>query len=184
MAKKNLKKSSNATTSRKGGDRPPFPLWRVALVFVSLVAAFNLLQWFFLMPDGMAAFQDWTARNAAWLISHTGIEVTLQQCHLYLPTSHWEVTPECTASSAIYVFTAFLLAYPATWGARIIGLVSGIVLLLVANLLRLLALAWAARVNADLAIYFHDYVWQIAFLFLVAVMWLVWLEFLVKKDAA
>lgn len=183
MAKGNKKTVKTKTTQRKGASSP-FPLWRVALVFLLLVAGFNQLQWFLFMPDGMAVVQNWTARSAAWLISTSGIDVTLQQCFLYLPTSHWEVTPECTASSAIYVFAAFLLAYPASWKARCKGLLSGILLLVAANLLRLLALAWVAKFDPNLATYFHDYVWQIAFLLLVALLWLVWLDLMVKPDAA
>ena len=54
--------------------------------------------------------------------------------------------------------------------------------IIIANTLRLFTLAWATELFAKYAHLAHDYVWQVAFLILIAVMWLVWIELVVKRD--
>jgi exosortase/archaeosortase family protein len=53
---------------------------------------------------------------------------------------------------------------------------------LLANIARLFTLAWATEWSSGYAHWAHDYVWQVAFLMLIAVMWLVWIEIVVKRE--
>lgn len=92
------------------------------------------------------------------------------------------MTPECTALSAMIVFVAFVLAYPSLVKSKGIAILAGIPFLILANTLRLFSLAWATELFPKYAELVHDYVWQVAFLILIAVMWLLWIEIVVRHE--
>jgi hypothetical protein len=48
--------------------------------------------------------------------------------------------------------------------------------------LRLFSLAWATEMFPKYAEFVHDYVWQVAFLIVIAVMWLLWIEMVVRHE--
>jgi exosortase/archaeosortase family protein len=179
MAKKKKK-----VRSQKEPDKPEskFPIIRTCLLFAMLVLGFHLVQWLF-KPQYLAGIQLITSKAAAWLIGLSGIEVTLKQIHIHFAGTHWEIVPECTALSAIYVYVSFIVAYPSTIKAKVLALVAGIPTIFLANLLRLFTLAWVLKLIPGKDHYFHDYIWQIGFIFLLILMWMVWIELAVKREA-
>ena len=58
------------------------------------------------------------------------------------------------------LFTSFVLAYPASWRARLIGLALGVPLFFAVNVLRLATLARVVEVYPGAFFYLHEYVWQ------------------------
>lgn len=157
-------------------------MWRIGTMFVACVIGFHLALWRLVRPDQIEWLQLVTARVSAFLISSSGIESSLQRTFIQLGEVRWEVTPECTAVSAAGVFLSFVLCYPARFLSEGIAVAVGIPLLFAANILRLFLLAWATSFDARLAEYVHDYVWQVAFLLLVVVMWLGWLALVVQRE--
>lgn len=177
-------KKKKKVRSKKRPDRPEskFPILRTCLLFVILVLGFHLVQWLF-KPQYLAITQLITSKAAAWLIGLSGIEITFKQTHIYFAGAHWEIAPECTAISAIYVYVSFIVAYPSTIKAKVMALVAGIPTIFLANLLRLFTLAWVFKLIPGKDHYFHDYIWQIGFIFLIILMCLVWIELMVKREA-
>jgi exosortase/archaeosortase family protein len=178
-----MAKKKKEVRSQKKPDKPEskFPIIRTCLLFAMLVLGFQLVDWLF-KPQYLAGIQLITSKAAAWLISLSGIEVTFEQIHIYFSGAHWEIVPECTALSAIYVYISFIVAYPSTIKAKVLALVAGIPTIFLANLLRLFTLAWACKLIPEKAHYFHDYIWQIGFIFLLILMWMVWIELMVKRE--
>ena len=162
--------------------RRPFPVVRVSLLFSLLVLVFNLLQWLVLIPDNMLQLQLVTARLTAWLVAASGLPLTLAGVEIFLGNSHWEVTPECTALSAVFVFLAFVLVYPTSFRAKLKAVLVGIPFLFVANISRLFGLAWVSHLLPQQVDLFHDYVWQVVFLLLVVLMWLAWIDWCVRHE--
>lgn len=181
MAKR---KQANLDNINKGvaDGRPRFPLLRVCLVFFSLVLGLHLLQWTVIPRSLLNELQAFTAYITATTISTSGIPVKLDGAHLFLLGEHWEVILECTALSAFIVFASFVLAYPSHMKSKSFGLLIGIPALFAANIIRLFVLAWATRWSPEYAPVVHDYVWQIAFLLLLVLMWLAWIELVVKHE--
>ena len=179
MAKKKKKVRSQKKPYKL---KPKFPIIRTCLLFAMLVLGLHLVQWLF-KPQYLAITQLITSKAAAGLIGLSGIEVTFKQIHIYFAGAHWEIVPECTALSAIYVYVSFIVAYPSRIKAKALALVAGIPTIFLANLLRLLTLAWAFKLIPGKDHYFHDYIWQIGFIFLIILMWMVWIELVVKREA-
>lgn len=158
-----------------------FPLARVAALFILLVVIFHATIWL-LTKSSIEWIQEITVNMAVYLISLTGIRAEAQHTFIVMPNALWEVTLECTALSAIFVFISLVIAYPASSMAKAIGLAAGIVMIFCANIMRLFMLAWATHIHREAALYFHDYVWQLAFLGLILYMWYLWLEMVVRNE--
>lgn len=179
-------KLHNNLSGEKGATvgRPRFALLRLCLIFFSLVLGFHFIQWTVVPRPYLDALQIFTAEITAALISASGIPLTLKGTHIFLLNTHWEVILECTALSAFIVFTSFIVAYPSTIKSKTLGLLVGLPSLFVANILRLFALAWATKWSPKYAPTVHDYAWQIAFLLLLVLMWLAWIELVVKRETS
>ena len=168
-------------TKRSGGNsRPRFSILSFIL-FAILVLLGNTPLWFF--PDTIIPFQKFMAKIVGSLISASGLQVVQTGVSITLENDQWIMTPECTALSAMIVFVAFVLVYPSSLKSKGIAVLTGIPFLIIANTLRLFSLAWATELFAKYAHLAHDYVWQVAFLILIAVMWLVWIEMVVKHES-
>lgn len=159
-----------------------FPLLRTCLLFFSVILAFNLVEWLLLKPWQVELFQIATAKVVSSVMSMSGLQNHLQGTHIFFPGAHWEVVSECTALQAMYVFVAFVIAYPSLLMSKGVGIGLGLPLLFVANIVRLLVLAWAIQLVPDYAEIVHDYVWQVAFLFLLVLMWMGWMDLVVKRE--
>ena len=168
--------------AEKSGDRnsPRFPILRFVL-FAALVLIGNTPLWFF--PQTIIPFQEFMVKVVAGLLDASGMQVMQDGVYIHLKNDQWIMTPECTAISAMIVFTAFVLVYPSSIKSKGIAVLTGIPFLILANILRLFYLAWATELFPKYAHLAHDYVWQVAFLILIAVMWLVWLELVVNRES-
>lgn len=164
---------------RSGDKRPRFSILSFVF-FAVLVLIGNTPLWFF--PDSIIHFQKLMVKIVGGLIHASGLQAIQNGIYITLENDNWIMTPECTALSAIVVFVAFVIVYPASMKSKGIAVLAGIPFLIVANTLRLFSLAWATELFAKYAQLAHDYVWQVAFLILIAVMWLVWIEMVVKRE--
>ena len=89
------------------------------------------------------------------------------------------ITRDCTAVTLGGLFAAAVLAYPASWRERTIGLAAGLPALSLLNLLRLVSLGWIG-VHAPSAFQVVHAFWYEALLIFVAGLgWLLWVRFAV-----
>ncbi len=177
------KQINGQVTSQPGaGNSSGFPLFRVALVFCTLVLGFHVLEWTYALFRPITIFQDVTAYTVAQLVSIIGINCTLNGSQITMPHTVWNVVLECTALTAVVVFISFIIAFPATWRSRAIGICTGVPFILAANILRLVTLAWLTQKIPKSSEFIHDYIWQVVFLFMVVLMWIAWLSLVVNRE--
>ena len=86
------------------------------------------------------------------------------------------INHECTGVFVLFVLISFLGAYPATWRAKIIGIVVGVSVLSLINVVRIATLVRLVEFYPGAFEYFHEYVWQGAFLMLVTLYAISWVE--------
>ena len=168
-------------TSRSGGvNRPRFSIL-IFVLFAVLVLIGNAPLWFF--PNTIIPFQKFMVKIVGGLINASGLQAVQNGVYIILKNGLWVMTPECTALSAMIVFVAFVMVYPSSVKSKGIAVLAGIPFLIIANTLRLFSLAWATELFAMYAHLAHDYLWQVAFLILIAMMWLIWIEMVVKRES-
>lgn len=173
--------TKKTVTSRYGSNNSPRFSILSFVLFAVLVLIGNTPLWFF--PDIIVPFQKFMVKLVGGLISSSGLQAIQNGVYITLNNGQWTMTPECTALSAMIVFVAFVIVYPSSIRAKGIAVLAGIPFIIIANTLRLFTLAWATELFAKYAHLAHDYVWQVAFLILIAIMWLVWIEVVVKHES-
>ncbi len=98
-------------------------------------------------------------------------------------TFSFVVIPDCGAIPVMVIFVAAVLAFPATWTARLMGLVMGLPILYAVNVFRLAFLACVGAWDRGREIFnfAHHYVWQGIYIVFVVAVWMAWVELFVKR---
>jgi exosortase H (IPTLxxWG-CTERM-specific) len=82
----------------------------------------------------------------------------------------------CNGVEATIVLVAAILAFPAPWKSRLIGLAAGIVAVQGLNVIRVISLFYLGQWNIDVFQWAHLYVWQALIMLDVLVVWLIWVR--------
>lgn len=158
-------------------------LVRTAILFCLLAVTGNVISYFLTKGEHLYFFEVLTAHVAGFLMKITGLEPVIYQNIIKFAGTVWLVDTECTAVNLINVFAAFICVYPASIKNKSIGLLLGLPFIIVANIARLLGMAWVVEVAPSYLGYFHDYLWQVLFLIMVGLMWLFWVDKLVSNES-
>ena len=143
--------------------------------------ALHAFTWLFALK-GYIKWGYGTAHIVSAILSATGIQNTVDYNIIHLRNDTWNVTSECTAVNAVFLFISFILAYSSTYRSKVIGLACGIPLIIVVNITRLVVLGWVTEYWPKQAKLFHDYVWETIFLFFIIVLWFVWINKVVSHE--
>ncbi len=82
----------------------------------------------------------------------------------------------CNGVEATLVLFAAILAFPAPWRHRAIGLVLGFVAVQALNVVRVISLFYIGQWNRDVFEWAHLYVWQALIMLDVLIVWLIWVR--------
>jgi archaeosortase B (VPXXXP-CTERM-specific) len=85
------------------------------------------------------------------------------------------IIDECTAIFGLSIYIAFLLATPASFKLRLVGLIGGALAIFVLNQIRLLLLALVQTYIPSMFTFTHEYVWQVVFILMIVTLFLFWL---------
>ena len=92
------------------------------------------------------------------------------------------VIAECAGLLEFMMFAAAVIAYPARWGSRLIGLLIGIPILFGFNVLRIMSLLVIGKYEPTLFHFAHIYLWQGTLVLLIGGLWLAWVRFVVHGN--
>jgi len=87
-----------------------------------------------------------------------------------------QIVPDCTPLLPTATLWVAVLAFPATWRWRAIGLAGGALVLWVTNLLRILALFPVLRFRTAWFPFIHIYLWQTVTMLVVLGVFVLWLR--------
>ncbi len=90
----------------------------------------------------------------------------------------------CNGVEAMLVLLAAMLAFPASWKHKAVGLVIGILAVQLLNILRVISLFYLGQWNYDVFEWAHLYVWQALIMLDVLVVWLIWVRRVPRIDDA
>ena len=172
----NLQKKEAGANSRPGSS-----LLRTCALFAFFLVALHAFTWLFALK-GYIKWGYGTARIVSSILNASGIWNTVEYNIIHLRNDTWNVTSECTAVNAVFLFIAFILAYPSAFKSKAIGLIAGIPLILVTNIVRLVVLGWVTEYWPRHAHLFHDYVWETIFLFFIIALWFMWINLVVSRE--
>lgn len=134
-----------------------------------------------LRPVQQAVVIPWTeavARTSAWLAQRFDSAVLSQGKMLHHQASDFAVSIEagCNGIEASIILAAAMLAFPAPWRYRLIGLGCGFLAIHGLNLLRIISLFYLGQWNLTAFEWAHLYLWQALIMLDALVVFLVWLR--------
>jgi|SRR5664279_1106155 len=88
----------------------------------------------------------------------------------------------CNGVEATLVLVAAMLAFPAPWKHRALGIVIGIFAVQILNVARVISLFYLGQWNRDVFEWAHLYVWQALIMLDVLVVWLIWVRRVPRGD--
>ena len=152
---------------------------RFLLVFVVLLVA--LLAAELTPPVQQGLVIPWTealARLSAGLITGFDPAVVSSGKVLQSATNGFAVSIEagCNGVEAAIVLIAAMLAFPATWKHRAIGIAAGLVAVQALNVVRVVSLFYLGQWSFRAFEFSHLYLWQALIMLDVLVVWLLWIR--------
>lgn len=89
----------------------------------------------------------------------------------------------CNGIEAAIVLIAAMLAFPAPWKYRVIGILVGLSAVQVLNIVRVISLFYIGQWNMTVFEWAHLYLWQALIMLDVLIVWLVWMRMLPRSFA-
>jgi exosortase H (IPTLxxWG-CTERM-specific) len=131
----------------------------------------------------------WTnalAAVSAWLVTVVDPGVAATGNVLRSTVNGFAVSIEagCNGVEATIVLIAAMLAFPAPWREKLLGLTAGIVAVQGLNLVRVISLFYLGQWNFQVFEWAHLYVWQALIMLDVLVVWLIWVRLLPRNGGA
>ena len=94
------------------------------------------------------------------------------------------IEPGCNGVEAAIVLLAAVLAFPSSWKMKFWGLGLGFLAVQGVNLLRVVSLFFIGQWNMKVFEFAHLYMWQALIMLDVLIVWLLWMRYVARHDAA
>ena len=167
----------------EANSRPGTSLVKTCVLFALFLVALHAFTWLFALK-GYIKWGYGTAHVVSSILNAMGIANSVDYNVVHLRNDTWNVTSECTALNAVFLFISFLLAYTSSFRSKALGLATGIPLIIAVNTIRLVTLGWVTEYWPQSAHIFHDYVWEVIFMFFIVALWFVWINLVVNREKA
>jgi exosortase H (IPTLxxWG-CTERM-specific) len=89
----------------------------------------------------------------------------------------------CNGVEAALILIAAMLAFPAPWKHRLLGILAGLIAIQALNLVRVVSLFYLGQWNQAAFEWAHLYLWQILIMFDALIVWLIWMRLLPVRAA-
>jgi exosortase H (IPTLxxWG-CTERM-specific) len=158
---------------------------RYVLLFLGLMLTLFVFQ---LSPWGQAnvvlPLTGAIAHLSAWLLQLWEPQVLAQGKIIWNTKNAFAMSIEagCNGVEAGIILMSAMLAFPAPWRAKLIGILMGNLTVQALNLVRIISLFYLGQWDEALFEWAHLYVWQALIILDVLVVFLVWLSWLAKHE--
>lgn len=133
----------------------------------------------FLDSRGMLRWlQDVTTVVSEAAVSVLGIGASRTGTLIHLPQRTLAIDLACTAIFIVALYVALVMSYPVPWRVRLVGIAAGVVLIAVANVLRIVAAAVVSQIAPSAFMFVHDYLFQVGMILITVAAWAAWLLYL------
>lgn len=120
---------------------------------------------------------------SAWIMQAFDDQVRAQGKLIWDQASGFAVSIEagCNGVEAGIVLVAAMLAFPASWRERAVGIAIGLLTVQALNLVRIISLFYLGQWNKTFFEWAHLYVWQALIMLDVLLVFLIWLRWISKQ---
>ncbi len=92
------------------------------------------------------------------------------------------IAPGCDGIEAVIILVAAVLAFPAPWKHKLIGVGIGFVAIQALNLVRIISLFYMGQWSQVAFDWFHLYLWQALIVLDALAVWLIWLRYVPRPE--
>jgi exosortase H (IPTLxxWG-CTERM-specific) len=161
---------------------PTEPSWRryrreivfLTLFLVLLGGSFTLISVNWVNDHVIEPFTAGIARVSGAVLDLIGQDVTMQGTVIRNARFAVNIRNGCNGVEAMLIFLAAVLAFPASWRSRLLGLVLGILAIQVVNLIRVVALFLTGIYFPKLFDASHTVIWQTLVILSGVLLWIFW----------
>lgn len=172
-------------SSRKPAPATPpsaEPFWRryrreitfLAVFLVLLGGSFTLISVQWVNDHAVEPFTAGIARVSGVVLDLLGQNVTMQGTIIRNSRFAVNIRNGCNGVEAMLIFLAAVLAFPASWRSRLLGLGFGILAIQVVNLIRVVALFLTGIYFPRLFDASHTVIWQTVVILSGVLLWIFW----------
>ena len=163
--------------------------WRREIVFLVvflalLAASFTLVSWTPVNDHVIEPFTAGVARVSGATLTLLGQDVTMRGTIIESPSFAVNIRNGCNGVETMLIFLSAVLAFPAPWKARAIGLVFGIVAIQAVNLLRVVALFYTGAYFPAWFDTSHTVIWQSLVILAGVLLWILWADRVARPKPA
>jgi exosortase H (IPTLxxWG-CTERM-specific) len=167
------------TADAGSDDEPPRrrlrPEVRFLLTFLLVLAAsFAFLAWKPVNDRIVEPFTGQIARASGATLRGLGQDVTRYGTALRSPRFAVNIKNGCNGVEAMVILLAAIVAFPAPWKARLLGLAAGAAVIQVVNLVRVVALFLTGAYLPRFFDTSHTVVWQTLVILSAVLIWILW----------
>ncbi len=153
------------------------PLVRFATFFFLLLLGFSAVSAVTGLQNHLHVVENAFASAAAAMANAAGSAAQVVNGNLILTQNlSLNINHECTGVFVLFVLVSFITAYPSNLPAKAIGILVGVTMLSFINVVRIATLVRVVEFYPKSFEYFHEYIWQGAFLMLVTLYAISWVE--------
>jgi exosortase/archaeosortase family protein len=154
-----------------------WPIARFGLVFFACLLGFSVLSVATNLQNHLHVFEHAIANGSTWMAQLVGSGAKVVEGN-YISVSGMtlNINHECTGVFVLFVLISFITAYPSRLSIKLLGATLGVSALSLINVVRIATLVRLVELYPKLFVYFHEYIWQGAFLMLVTLYAITWVE--------
>ncbi len=130
-------------------------------------------------------FTEFLALASGWLIKLFDSQVVTYGVVIQSTANSFgvEIAAGCNGVEATIILVAAILAFPAPWKYKLIGIASGFLAIQGLNLVRIISLFYLGQWNMTAFEWAHLYVWQALIMLDALIVWLVWIRMMPERAA-
>ena len=156
--KKNTSRQKNQQKNENG-----LSIQRFALTYLLLMGVFFILIGFdpiLKLIDVNGLYTQAIVWITAKILSVLGIASTSRGSIIELFSISLDVKFGCNGLEAVMIYSVAVIAFPASWKKRLIGIAAGFAVIQIVNILRIVGLAYSGIHARNLFEYIHTYIAQ------------------------
>ncbi len=172
MSRQSVQAPDPAAKPPRRGNRREI---RFLVTFLLLLGgSFALVSWKPVNDGVIEPFTAGIARASAVLLNVLGQDVTLRGTIIQSPRFAVNIRNGCNGVETVLIFLSAVLAFPAAWRSRLIGLGLGVLAIQAVNLIRVAALFLTGVYFPSFFDASHTLVWQSLVILFGVVLWIFW----------
>jgi len=156
-------KKATEDTGREAAEPRNADIKRFAITYLILMGGFFFLIGFTPFQkifDINGVYTQGVVAATARLLGIMGVQCAYQGSIIQLPAISLDVKFGCNGLEAVMIYSVAVLAFPASWRKKLLGIAAGFVVIQVVNILRIAGLGYSGMHFPGMFEYIHIYVAQ------------------------